>query len=291
MSWEGIDVLILGQDIPSSIKTELIRTAGRQNIEVLLIPDFYELYMMKAELQQIDDLLVYSMVPPELTIWERFTKRCIDLAIASVLIILASPVMLLMYIIIPLTSSGKATFSQDRVGLHEKEFTLYKFRSMVQDAEKHTGPVLASAQDARITKLGQFIRATRIDELPQLFNVIRGEMSLVGPRPERAFFVDQFKDELPHYNYRLMVKPGLTGLAQVMANYTTSPSDKLRYDMMYIKNYSPILDLKILFQTILVVLRRDQSKGLDTSMNGASLDIEQFLQNSKQETAAMQELL
>lgn len=291
VSWKGIDVLILGQDIPSSIKTELIRTAGRQNIEVLLIPDFYELYMMKAELQQIDDLLVYSMVPPELTIWERFAKRCIDLAIASVLIILASPVMLLMYIIIPLTSSGKATFSQDRVGLHEKEFTLYKFRSMVQDAEKHTGPVLASAQDARITKLGQFIRATRIDELPQLFNVIRGEMSLVGPRPERAFFVDQFKDELPHYNYRLMVKPGLTGLAQVMANYTTSPSDKLRYDMMYIKNYSPILDLKILFQTILVVLRRDQSKGLDTSMNGASLDIEQFLQNSKQETAAMQELL
>lgn len=283
--WDDIDVLIFGQDIPSPVKTDLIRTAGRHNVEVLLIPDFYELYLMKAELQQVDDLLVYSMMPPELTIWERFAKRCIDLVISSVLLILSSPVMLLMYFLIPLTSPGKSTFVQDRIGLHEQEFTVFKFRSMVQDAEKNTGPVLAAAKDARVTKLGQFIRATRIDELPQLFNVIRGEMSLVGPRPERAFFVDQFKEELPHYTYRLMVKPGLTGLAQVMANYTTSPSEKLRYDIMYIKNYSPILDLKILFQTIVVVLRRDQAKGLDHSV-GMSHNIEQYLQNTSKETAS-----
>lgn len=285
VSWDAIDVLIFGQDIPSSVKTDLIRTAGRRNVEVLLIPDFYELYLMKAELQQVDDLLVYSMMPPELTIWERFAKRCIDLVISSILLILSSPIMLLMYFLIPLTSSGKALFVQDRIGQHEREFSVFKFRSMVQDAEKNTGPVLATAKDARVTKLGQFIRATRIDELPQLFNVIRGEMSLVGPRPERAFFVDQFKEELPHYTYRLMVKPGLTGLAQVMANYTTSPAEKLRYDIMYIKNYSPILDLKILFQTIVVVLRREQAKGLDQSA-GQSLNIEQYLQHTNKETAS-----
>ena len=135
--------------------------------------------------------------------------------------------MLLMWVIIPMTSQGKALFMQERVGLHGREFRVFKFRSMVDNAEQHTGPVLAGAGDARITRFGQFIRATRLDELPQLITVLRGEMSLVGPRPERAYFVEQFKLELPHYTYRLMVKPGLTGLAQVMANYTTTPSDKL----------------------------------------------------------------
>jgi len=287
--WEEIDVLMFGPDIPDQVKTELIQAAGQRNIEVLLIPDFYELYLMKAEMQQIDDLMVYSMMPPELTIWERFAKRCIDLVISSLLLLIASPIMLLMWMIIPMTSQGKALFMQERVGLQGREFRVFKFRSMVDNAEQHTGPVLAGAGDARITRFGQFIRATRLDELPQLINVLRGEMSLVGPRPERAYFVEQFKVELPHYTYRLMVKPGLTGLAQVMANYTTTPSDKLRYDMMYIKNYSPILDLKILVQTIGVVLRRDQSKGLETPEASAPMDVAQYLQDAKLETAAVGE--
>ncbi|GGH32227.1 sugar transferase [Paenibacillus segetis] len=288
-SWDGIDILVLGHEIPAVVKTGLIRSAGQRNIEVLMIPDFYELYLMKAELQQIDDLMVYSMMPPELTLWERFAKRGIDLVISILLLIITSPVLLLMLIVIPATSSGKALFVQERVGLHEKIFKVLKFRSMVDNAEKSTGPILASATDSRITRLGKFIRATRIDELPQLLNVIRGDMSLVGPRPEREFFVAQFKEELPHYTYRLMVKPGVTGLAQVMANYTTSPSDKLRYDMMYIKNYSPLLDLKILFQTILVVLQRDQSKGLDPATSETEVSIEKYLQQSQLEIAAVKE--
>lgn len=288
-SWDGIDTLVLGHEIPALVKTELIRSAGQRNIEVLMIPDFYELYLMKAELQQIDDLLVYSMMPPGLTLWERFVKRGIDLVISILLLIITSPVFLLMLIIIPATSSGKAMFVQERVGLHEKIFKVLKFRSMVDNAEKSTGPILASATDSRITRLGQFIRATRIDELPQLLNVIRGDMSLVGPRPEREFFVAQFKEQLPHYTYRLMMKPGVTGLAQVMANYTTSPPDKLRYDMMYIKNYSPLLDLKILFQTILVVLQRDQSKGLDPEASETEVSIEMYLQKSQLEIAVVKE--
>lgn len=265
--FDGLEVVLLGPGISAEFKTRLMREAGKQRIEVLLIPEFYELYMMGAESQQIDDLMVYSIMPPHLTHLERIAKRTIDLTISGILLILASPIMLVMSIMIPATSKGKALFVQDRVGLYEKPFKLYKFRSMVDNAEKSTGPVLASDRDPRITRLGSFIRATRIDELPQLINVLKGDMSLVGPRPERDFFIMQFKEELPHYTYRLMVKPGLTGLAQVMANYATTPSDKLRYDIRYIRLYSPLLDLKILFQTIIVVLQREQSRGVGTAQD------------------------
>lgn len=285
--WEDIHVILLAPGLSAEMKTALMRTAGQNQIEVLLIPEFYDLYLMDAEPQQIDDLMVYSVVPPQLTHLEHFAKRTIDLLISITLLLIASPVMLLMFIIIPRTSRGKALFVQERVGLYGKPFQLLKFRSMVDNAEKGTGPVLASERDPRITRFGQFIRATRIDELPQLINVIRSDMSLVGPRPERDFFITQFKEELPHYNYRLMVKPGLTGLAQVMANYTTTPSDKLRYDLMYIKTYSPLLDLKILFQTIIVVLQREQSAGVKA--NASSIKTETLIRRARQEAAASKE--
>jgi lipopolysaccharide/colanic/teichoic acid biosynthesis glycosyltransferase len=133
---------------------------------------------------------------------------------------------------------------------------------MVNDAEKKTGPVLAADKDPRITPIGHFIRATRIDELPQLINVLKGDMSLVGPRPEREFFIRQFEKDMPNYKYRMTVKPGITGLAQVMANYSTTVEDKLRFDLMYIRNYSFANDIKILLQTIRVVLQREQAKGV-----------------------------
>lgn len=287
--WEGVDVLVLGQGIPPDARNKMIRLAGKQQVEVLLIPYFYELYMMQAEPQQIDDLLVYSMMPPHLSLWEKCAKRTIDLIASCLLLIITSPIMVLMFVLIPRNSNGNALFLQERVGLHEKPFMLMKFRSMVDDAEKSTGPVLATASDARITRLGSFIRATRIDELPQLINVLRGDMSLVGPRPEREFFIAKFREELPHYTYRLMVKPGITGLAQVRANYTTTPSDKLRYDMMYIKNYSPLLDIQILFQTIMVVLQREQSKGVShNEVSIASLNFDKLLEEAQQEWDAGQ---
>ncbi|WP_433944525.1 sugar transferase [Paenibacillus sp. SN-8-1] len=285
--WESIDVVLLAHDLPADTKSSLIRAAGTRQIEVLLIPDFYELSLVNAEPQQLDDLMVYSIMPPHLTLIERAMKRLVDLFISSLLLLAASPIMLLMFILIPMTSRGKALFVQERIGLHEKPFHLLKFRSMIDNAEQSTGPVLAGDQDARITRLGQFIRATRIDELPQLINVLRGDMSLVGPRPERAFFISMFKSELPHYTYRLMVKPGLTGLAQVKANYTTSPGDKLRYDLLYIKNYSPLLDLRILFQTIMVVLKREQSRGIMAeTKSAAGLGLEKILNTTVPELPA-----
>ncbi|AWB46405.1 hypothetical protein DCC85_21035 [Paenibacillus sp. CAA11] len=260
--WDQVDVLMIGQGVAPSLRNRLIRMAGERRIEVLLVPDFYELTLQKAETQQLDDLLLYSLLPPQLDPWERLVKRAADVIFSLALLILASPVMLLLCVLIPLTSKGSAFFVQERLGRYERPFLLYKFRSMVENAEAATGPVLAGAADARITRLGQWIRATRLDELPQLINVLLGHMSLVGPRPERAFFTERFKEELPHYSQRFMVKPGLTGLAQVMGNYTTDPSDKLRFDLMYINSYSPLLDLQIMLQTLRVMVHREPARGV-----------------------------
>lgn len=263
-AWEEVDALLIGPDIGPEARVELLVAADKNKVEVLLYPQVYELSLFHAEVQQIDDVMIYSMTPSRLTMWERAIKRTIDILFSSAMLIVASPIMLFMYIAIPLNSSGKALFVQKRVGLEGKPFNLFKFRSMINNAEKDTGPVLAQDDDTRITRLGRFIRAIRLDELPQLINVLLGHMSLVGPRPEREFFITQFEAEMPHYTCRLLVKPGLTGLAQVKANYTTSPEDKLCFDLAYIKNYSIFLDLNIMFQTLIVILRREQSRGISS---------------------------
>jgi lipopolysaccharide/colanic/teichoic acid biosynthesis glycosyltransferase len=150
---------------------------------------------------------------------------------------------------------------------------------MIADAERQSGPVLASSHDPRITPLGQFLRATRLDELPQLINVLKGDMSLVGPRPEREFFIQQFEREVPGYGLRLAVKPGITGLAQVMGRYDTSVRRKLGFDLLYICKYSLLLDLKLLFQTLEVVLHQEKAAGVNERSNFAS--IQEFSRETK----------
>jgi lipopolysaccharide/colanic/teichoic acid biosynthesis glycosyltransferase len=171
------------------------------------------------------------------------------------LLILTSPVMIAAAILVRLTSAGPALLAQTRVGADGKEYTLYKFRTMVVNAEQKTGPVLASSHDPRITPPGRFLRAAHIDELPQLFNVLIGDMSLIGPRPERPHFVKIFRDQFPGYELRLALKPGITGLAQIYGRYSTAPELKLRFDLMYIYNYSLVMDIQILFRTIFAVLQ------------------------------------
>lgn len=156
---------------------------------------------------------------------------------------------------------GSIFYKQARLGQNNKEFTIYKFRSMVEGAEKLTGPVLAGQNDPRITKFGHFLRKTRIDELPQFLNVLKGDMSIVGPRPEREFFIKQFEKEHNSYTYRSTVKPGITGYAQIMGKYTTTVEDKLRFDLFYIRNYSFILDIIIQFRTVIVMLDKNKSEG------------------------------
>lgn len=188
---------------------------------------------------------------------KKIVKRSLDLIFSFILLTLTAPIMLLTAIIIKLESKGPVIFKQVRVGENDKEFNIYKFRSMRQDAEAATGPVWASSSDNRVTKVGKIIRLIRVDELPQLINIIKGDMSFVGPRPERPFFVSKLKEVIPYYEMRHVVKPGVTGWAQVKYQYGATVQDaleKLQYDIYYIKNMSPILDVIIFIMTIRVVL-------------------------------------
>jgi len=189
----------------------------------------------------------------------RATKRALDLSIAAVGLVLALPVMILVAALVKLTSPGPALYHQKRVGRSGRVFTVHKFRSMRVDAEEQTGAVWAQKDDSRLTPIGSFLRRTRLDELPQLWNVLRGEMSLVGPRPERPEFVAQLTEQIPFYGLRHSVRPGLTGWAQVRYTYGASVEDameKMQYDLFYIKHWTTAFDLFILFSTIKTVVRR-----------------------------------
>ncbi len=184
-------------------------------------------------------------------------KRALDIVLAAAGIVLALPVLILTALVIKLESRGPVIFSQPRVGKEGRVFRIYKFRSMRQDAEKESGPVWAGEDDPRITRVGRLLRKLRIDEIPQLWNVLKNDMSFVGPRPERPYFVDELKQDIPFYTERLVVKPGITGWAQINYRYGASKEDaieKLQYDLYYIKNISIYLDILILFRTIRVVL-------------------------------------
>ena len=197
-----------------------------------------------------------------LTAEQKILKRMLDIAVSIPAIIILLPLMALTAVAIKADSKGPVIYSQERVGQYGKTFKVYKFRSMKQDAEAKSGPVLAKEGDSRITKVGRFIRATRIDELPQLFNVLKGEMSIVGPRPERPFFVEQFIKEKPEYAYRHNVKPGITGLAQIAGKYNTTAYDKLIYDLIYIQEVSIKTDLIIMLQTLKVLISKESTEGV-----------------------------
>jgi exopolysaccharide biosynthesis polyprenyl glycosylphosphotransferase len=185
-------------------------------------------------------------------------KRVLDITLSSVLLVVASPLMALIAVIIRWDTPGPAVFSQERVGHHGRRFMVHKFRSMRQDAERHTGPMWAQENDDRITRVGAYLRKWRLDELPQLWNVLCGEMSFIGPRPERPYFVELLKTKVPFFDLRHYVKPGISGWAQVMYPYGASVEDarhKLEYDLYYAKNLSLALDIRILLKTISVVIK------------------------------------
>ncbi len=228
-----------------------------QGIEIIDGPSFYE--------QLTGKLLIENMNPSHLifsdgfriTMFSRYLKRMLDVVFASIGIILSLPILIIIPILIKLDSRGPVLFKQKRVGEGEKTFILYKFRSMVDGAEKESGPVWSKSGDSRITRVGRLLRKTRLDEIPQLFNVMFGTMSFIGPRPERAFFVESLRKQIPYYSERHCLKPGITGWAQVRYQYGDSMEDsieKLRYDLYYIKYQSLSLDLLIVLDTIKVIL-------------------------------------
>jgi len=230
------------------------RTKG---IDVISGSSFYEMLTGKVLVREIEPSWLIFSKGFQKSRLKAGMKRMQDVILASILLTLLSPLLLVVSILIKVDSKGPVLFAQDRVGGGKKEYMMHKFRSMVQDAEKLTGPVWAGDNDNRITRVGRVIRKYRIDELPQLWEVLMGTMSLVGPRPERKYFTDQLEEKIPFYTQRFNVKPGLTGWAQVCYDYGATVEDaveKLNYDLFYIKNMSFALDMVILLKTVKTVL-------------------------------------
>ena len=236
---------------------DIIAKCESENVGMKIVPDLYEILSGQARTSQIYGIPLIDIMPQLMPEWEKKLKRIFDIIISLLILIITSPVLIITAIAIKIDSTGKVFFRQERCGINGSIFKILKFRSMRKDAEKHTGPVWSQKDDPRITKVGKFIRRVRIDEIPQMINVLKGEMSIVGPRPERPYFVEKLSEEIPYYKRRLKVRPGITGWAQVKHKYDETIEDvkvKLRYDLFYIENMSLRMDFKILLRTVFVVL-------------------------------------
>lgn len=234
----------------------ITKTEGR-GVNLKIVPDLYEILSGQARTSQIYGMPLIDIMPELMPEWEKKLKRLMDIFISFLILVISSPITLLTAVAIKIDSKGPVFFKQERLGQNGKPFNVIKFRSMIQDAEKYTGPVWSKKDDPRVTRMGKFVRKVRIDEIPQMFNVLKGEMSLVGPRPERAYFVEKLSQEIPYYRRRLKVRPGVTGWAQIKHKYDESIEDvkiKLKYDLFYIENMSLRMDFKILLRTVYVVL-------------------------------------
>lgn len=262
-----LDSLIAGKNIKEiifafehkheDIVLDVLSICESKEIGMKIVPDLYEILSGHARSTQLYGSPLVDINPVIMPVWEQQAKRIMDIVSAIILLIISSPVILATAIAIKLDSKGPVFYMQERCGLNGRPFRIVKFRSMRTDAETATGPVWSQKGDPRITRVGRFIRKVRIDELPQMWNVLKGEMSLIGPRPERPFFVEKLAKEIPYYKRRLRVKPGVTGWAQVKHKYDETFDDvktKLKFDLFYIENMSLRMDFKILLRTIVVVL-------------------------------------
>ncbi len=234
---------------------EMIRESEGLNIELLMVPDLLDMMTSRVQIHTIEGMPFLRIKEITLSTWNRINKRIFDFAFSSFIILITLPVTLVVAAIIRMTSKGPVFFVQERIGLDGEKFPLLKFRTMRTDAEDATGPVRAKPGDPRTTPIGKILRRTSLDELPQLMNVIAGQMSIVGPRPERPFFVEQFKGKIPRYLERHRVKTGMTGWAQVNGlRGDASIDERTKYDVFYVENWSLVFDLKIILKTIRAVM-------------------------------------
>jgi len=248
-------VIISDLNLERSKLLDIIFGCQQEGLSVYLRPGLYEVMMGRLEMTHIGDIPLIKLKDEPLKGRDKALKGIMDFSLSLLILLFSSPLLFLIPLLIKMESKGPFLYKQKRVGEKERIYEIYKFRSMIENAEERTGPVLAKDTDERVTKVGNLLRRTHLDELPQLFNILRGEMSLIGPRPERPVFVEEFKRKIPGYSRRFMVKPGITGLAQLYGNYDTSAEKKIKYDIAYINNWSLGLDLKILFMSMEIVLR------------------------------------
>ncbi|MBE0557053.1 MAG: sugar transferase [Proteobacteria bacterium] len=255
----GIKEVLIGLDSTEhSQLLEIIRYCNGYDVGMKIIPDLYDIVSGQARVSSIYGFPLMEVMPEVMKPWESAMKRFVDIVVALLILALGLPVWLLVAFAIRLDSRGPIFYRQERVGRNGSIFNMLKFRSMVADAEQKSGPVWAEKNDPRVTRIGKIIRRMHLDEVPQFINVLVGDMSLVGPRPERPHFVEKLSKQIPLYRRRLRVRPGITGWAQVKYKYDQSVEDvktKVKYDLFYIENMSWRMDMKILFNTLYVMLR------------------------------------
>lgn len=270
---EAIETMIQGAenvlvyDVHSETRNKILKWCFEYNVRAYSTTKVSDILIRGAERIHIFDtpLLLYRNIG--LTIEQRFFKRFMDIVVSLIMLIVFSPILLISALAIKLCDGGPVFYLQERCTLNGKVFKIHKFRSMVVDAEKYSGAQLATEKDPRITPVGRVLRATRLDELPQLIDILVGNMSLVGPRPERKEITEQYAKEIPEFKYRLKVRGGLTGYAQLYGKYNTTAYDKLQLDLMYIQNYSLLLDIRLILMTVKIMFMKESTEGVSEETN------------------------
>jgi len=235
----------------------ILAQLSHRQVIIKITPDLYDIISGSVRTSNVFGAVLIEIYPELMPDWQRVIKRAIDIFVSSLVLVLLSPLYLIAALKVKWSSPGPVFYKQQRIGLYGKPFWIYKFRSMVLNAEDN-GPALSSEHDPRITRWGKVMRKWRIDEIPQFFNIIRGDMSLVGPRPERKYYIDIISQTNPHYKFLHKVKPGLSSWGMVKFGYaqnTQEMIERMKYDLLYIKNCSLVLDFKIMIYTILVILQ------------------------------------
>ena len=265
--WEEIikhDAVIIN-DVPAQIRNDILKFCYEREIRTYIVPKITDIIARGAEDITLFDTPLLLVKGRGLTLEQRFVKRLMDIIISLIALVPCIPIMLIIAVAIKIEDRGPIFYKQKRLTIGGREFNILKFRSMTVDAEKggYNLHMRANDNDSRITKVGKVIRACRIDELPQILNILKGDMSIVGPRPERLENTQEYAETIPEFAYRTKVKGGLTGYAQIYGKYNTSPYDKVRLDLMYIENYSLFLDIKLLFMTLQILVKRESTEGFN----------------------------
>ena len=260
---------VLLNDVPAQIRNDILKFCYTNAIRLYTTPKLSDIIISGAEKITTFDTPLVLIKGTGLTFEQRILKRTMDVVLCSIAMIVAAPIMLIVAAAIKLEDRGPVFFKQERVTIDGKRFDILKFRSMIVDAEKFGEVIPATDKDPRITKVGNLIRAIRIDELPQIINILKGEMSIVGPRPERVEHVEKYQAAIPEFVYRTKVKGGLTGYAQIYGKYNTTPYDKLKLDLSYIENYSLWLDIKLMLLTLKILFKPESTEGVDSNQTTA----------------------
>ncbi len=278
------DAVVLN-DLSAQLRNDVVKYCYQHSIRLYVAPKITDIIIRNGEDISAFDTPLILVAGKGLTIDQRFVKRAMDIILSLIALILASPFMLVIALAIKLEDGGPIFYKQKRATINGKAFNILKFRSMIVNAEKEGHSIPATGRDPRITKVGRIIRAIRVDELPQIINILKGDMSIVGPRPERLEHMEQYGAEIPEFYYRLKVKGGLTGYAQIYGKYNTSAYDKIRLDLMYIEHYSLVLDIKLILMTIRILFSKESTEGFDVAKENEQ-KIEQMLEELEQEEPA-----